>query len=103
MEQAFQKAFSMTFEAMENELLSYHSTEPLSCFSGQFENKVKFDSEMQSPQSLRPKRRPISAIYLLHSNRIEAEDYLKRALELDPNWRWPMPRWVCYVFAKESP
>jgi tetratricopeptide (TPR) repeat protein len=85
MEQAFQKAFSMSFEDMESELLTYIQRNRYPVFSGQFESKVRFDSEMQSAPITEAEAQAYLGDLLLHSNRFEAEDYLKRALELDPN------------------
>lgn len=85
MEQAFQKAFSMSFEDMEGELLSYIQRNRYPVFAGQFESKIQFDSEMQSAPITEAEAQAYLGDLLLHSNRFEAEDYLKKALELDPN------------------
>jgi tetratricopeptide (TPR) repeat protein len=85
MERAFQKAFSMTFEDMEGELLTYIQRERYPVFTGQFETKVVFASEMQSATITEAEALAYLGDLLLHSNRLEAEDYLKKALELDPN------------------
>lgn len=85
MEQAFQKAFSMSFEGMENELRTYIKRNSYPIFSGQFESKVKFDSEMQATPMTEAEAQAYLGDLLLHSNRSEAEGYLKKALELDPN------------------
>jgi tetratricopeptide (TPR) repeat protein len=85
MEQAFQKAFSMSFEDMESELLTYIQRDRYPVFSGQFESKVQFNSEMQSAPITEAEAQAYLGDLLLHSNRFEAEAYLKKALELDPN------------------
>lgn len=85
MEQAFQKAFSMSFEGMENELRTYIQRNSYPILSGQFESKVKFDSEMQATPITEAEAQAYLGDLLLHSRRPEAEGYLRKALELDPN------------------
>ena len=85
MEQAFQKAFSMSFEGMENELRTYIQRNSYPILSGQFESKLKFDSEMQAAPITEAEAQAYLGDLLLHSNRPEGEGYLKKALELDPN------------------
>jgi tetratricopeptide (TPR) repeat protein len=85
MEQAFQQAFSMSFEGMESELQTYIQRNRYQVFSGEFESKVKFDREMKAATITEAEVQAYLGDLLLHSNRFEAEEYLKRALELDPN------------------
>jgi tetratricopeptide (TPR) repeat protein len=70
MEQAFQQAFAMSFESMENELRAYIQRDRYPIISGSFTSKVGYDAATQSA---------------LHSNRAESETYLLRALALDPD------------------
>jgi tetratricopeptide (TPR) repeat protein len=85
MEEAFQKAFSMTFVEMEKELRNYVQRDRYPVTSWQFENKVKFDNEMQAAPITEAEAQAYLGDLLLHSNRPEAEAYLQKALELDPN------------------
>jgi predicted Zn-dependent protease len=85
MEEAFQKSFSMTFAEMEKELRNYIQHDRYPVTSGQFENKVKFDSEMQAAPITEAEAQAYLGDLLLHGNRPEAEAYLQKALELDPN------------------
>jgi tetratricopeptide (TPR) repeat protein len=85
MEEAFKQSFSMTFEEMENELRNYVQRDRYPIYSGQFESKVKFESEMQSAPISEAEAQAYLGDLLLHSNRPEAEAYLKRALELAPD------------------
>jgi len=85
MEEAFQKAFSMTFAEMEKELRNYIQRDRYPITSGQFESKLKYDSEMQAAPITEAEAQAYLGDLLLHSNRPEAEAYLQKALELDPN------------------
>ncbi|HVQ38677.1 MAG TPA: tetratricopeptide repeat protein, partial [Pyrinomonadaceae bacterium] len=84
-EQAFQKAFSMNFEALENELQNYIQRNRYPVISGEFESKIVFDDEMHATPMTEAESQAYLGDLLLHSNRPEAEAYLKKALELDPN------------------
>jgi tetratricopeptide (TPR) repeat protein len=85
MEEAFQKAFSMTFAEMEKELRNYIQRDRYPVTSGQFQSKVEFDREMQAAPLTEAEAQAYLGDLLLHSNRLEAEAYLQKALELDPN------------------
>ena len=85
MEKAFQQAFEMTFEQMEKELREYIRNDRYPIMSGQFEQKIGFDKEMQSAPVTEAEAQAYLGDLLLHSHRPEAEGYLKKALELDPN------------------
>jgi tetratricopeptide (TPR) repeat protein len=84
MEQAFQQAFETTFEKMEKELRDYikHDTYPVT--SGQFTNKLGFDTEMQGAPISEAEAQAYLGDLLLHSHRTDAESYLQKALTLDP-------------------
>jgi tetratricopeptide (TPR) repeat protein len=85
MEEAFQKAFSMTFAEMEKELRNYIQRDRYPVTSGQFQSKVEFDREMQAAPITEAEAQAYLGDLLLHSNRPEAEAYLQKALALDPN------------------
>jgi predicted Zn-dependent protease len=85
MEQAFQKAFAMTFESMEKELRAYVGRDRYPVVSGSFESKVDFDSTMQSAPITEAEAQAYLGDLLLKSNRTDSEAYLQRALALDPN------------------
>lgn len=85
MEKAFQQAFEMTFEQMEKELREYIRNDRYPILSGQFDQKIGFDKEMQSAPITEAEAQAYLGDLLLHSHRAEAEGYLKKALELNPN------------------
>ncbi len=84
MEQAFQQAFAMTFESMEQELHAYIQRDRYPIFSGSFQNKVDYDTSMQSAPISEAEAQAYLGDLLLKSNRVECEAYLQRALALDP-------------------
>lgn len=85
MEKAFQQAFGIAFDQMEKELREYIRNDRYPILSGKFEQKIGFDKEMQSAPISEAEAQAYLGDLLLHSNRPEAEGYLKKALELDPN------------------
>lgn len=85
MEQAFQKAFAMTFESMEKELREYIQRDRYPILSGSFANKIDYDAAMQSAPITEAEAQAYLGDLLLKSNRGEAETYLQRALALDAN------------------
>lgn len=85
MEQAFQKAFSMSIDDMESELLTYIQRSRYFVLSREFEGKVEFDKEMRATPLKEAEAQAYLGDLLLHTNRTEAEDYLQKALELDPD------------------
>lgn len=85
MEQAFQQAFELTFEQMEKELKEYIRNDRYPIMSGKFEQKIGTDTEMQAAPISEAEAQAYLGDLLLHSSRAEAEGYLKKALELDPN------------------
>jgi FimV-like protein len=85
MEKAFQQAFEMSFEQMEKELREYIRNDRYPIMSGHFERKIGTDTEMQAASISEAEAQAYLGDLLLHGNRAEAEGYLKKALELDPN------------------
>ena len=85
MEQAFQQAFEVSFEQMEKELLQYIRNDRYPIMAGKFEQKIGTETEMQASPISEAEAQAYLGDLLLHSQRPEAESYLKKALELDPN------------------
>jgi Tfp pilus assembly protein PilF len=85
MEKAFQQAFGMTFEDMEQELQTYIQRDRYPVFSGSFHDKVNYDNAMQSAPLSEAESQAYLGDLLLKSNRGECELYLQKALALDPN------------------
>ena len=85
MEQAFQQAFSMTFESMEKELCGYIHRDRYPITTESFKDKVGYDKTMQSAKLTEAATQAYLGDLLLHSDRAEAETYLKKALALDPD------------------
>lgn len=85
MEQAFQQAFEMSFEAMEKELRDYIRRDRYPIVSGHFSSKLNFDTEMQSAPITEAEAQAYLGDLLLHSNRADSESYLQKALTLDPD------------------
>lgn len=84
-EDAFQKAFQSTFEQMEKELKEYLKNDRYPVMTGHFEQKLALDKEMQSAPVSEAEAQAYLGDLLLHSRRQEAEGYLQKALELDPD------------------
>ena len=85
MEDAFQQAFSTTFENMEKELRAYIQRDRYPFVSGSFTNKVTYDSAMRSAPITEAEAQAYLGDLLLKSNRAECEIYLQKALALDPD------------------
>ncbi|MGI9068708.1 MAG: tetratricopeptide repeat protein [Pyrinomonadaceae bacterium] len=85
MEKAFQQSFEMSFEQLEKELREYIRNDRYPIMSGHFERKIGTDTEMQAVPISEAEAQAYLGDLLLHSNRADAEGYLKKALELDPN------------------
>ncbi len=85
MEQAFQQAFQTTFETMEKELREYINQRSYSFEVGHFEKKLELDTSMQAAPISEAEAQAYLGDLLLHTNRSESEDYLQRALAIDPN------------------
>lgn len=85
MEQSFQQAFAMTFENMEKELRAYVQRDRYPIITGSFTNKVGYDATMQATPLTEAEAQAYLGDLLLHSQRMDSEAYLQRALALDPN------------------
>ena len=85
MEEAFQQVFSMTFETMEKELKDYIKNDRYPIVEGHFKRKLDSNFEMQVGSITEAQAQAYLGDLLLHSNRADAETYLKKALDLDPD------------------
>ncbi|HLN98485.1 MAG TPA: tetratricopeptide repeat protein [Pyrinomonadaceae bacterium] len=85
MEKAFQQAFAMSFENMEQELRAYIQRDRYPILTGNFTSKVVYDSAMQSGPVTEAESQAYLGDLLLHSNRVDCEPYLQKALALDPD------------------
>ena len=84
MEEAFQKAFQMSFDTMERELRDYIKQSRYNILKGQFEGK--FDEAVITATTLtEAEAQAYLGDLLLHSHRKDAYTYLEKALKLDPN------------------
>lgn len=84
-EQAFQQAFQTDYETIEKELKNYIGHNSYTATYAEFKQKLEFDAEMQSAPMTEAEAQAYLGDLLLHSNRQDAETYLQKALELDPN------------------
>jgi hypothetical protein len=84
LERAFEQAFQTSIDAMERELESYieHYSSPV--ISGRLEIQLGSGTEMQSAPISEAEVQAYLGDLLLHSNRVDAEGYLQKALTLDP-------------------
>jgi tetratricopeptide (TPR) repeat protein len=85
LEDAFQQAFGMPFEAMEKELKSYVKQDKYNELSGHLENKVVLETNIPSAPLTEAEVQAYLGDLMLHSNRKDAYTYLQKALKLDPN------------------
>ncbi|MEP6742214.1 MAG: tetratricopeptide repeat protein [bacterium] len=85
LEQAFQQAFAMTFESMEKELREYIKRDRYPVLTGHFESKLVVETDMQAAPISEAEAQAYLGDLLLHSNRVDSESYLLKALKLDPN------------------
>lgn len=85
MEQAFQQAFGVPFEAMEKELRNYVNGNKYYSITGHFERKLEVDTTTQAIPLTDAEVQAYLGDLLLHSNRKDAYTYLERAVKLDPN------------------
>jgi predicted Zn-dependent protease len=84
MEEAFLKAFQTSLEKMEKELREYVRNDRYAVINADFNQKLEFDSQMQTAVVSEAEAQAYLGDLLLHSNRAESEAYLQRALALDP-------------------
>jgi tetratricopeptide (TPR) repeat protein len=85
MDEAFQQSFQTTFGKMENELRTYIKHDSYPVTAGRFERKVDFDTELVVESISEADTQAYLGDLLLHSNRAESEEYLQKALALEPN------------------
>jgi tetratricopeptide (TPR) repeat protein len=85
MEQAFQKAFQTSFENMEQELRTYIKSDRYPLLTLQLKAKLAVDTELQTVPVTDAEVQAYLGDLLVHSSRTDAEEYLKRALAIDPD------------------
>src|ERR1041385_8764697 len=85
LEQAFQQAFGMPFEAMEKELREYVKKDRYNVIDGHFEHKLELDTDTQAAPLTEAEAQAYLGDLLVHSRRADAYKYLENALKLDPN------------------
>jgi tetratricopeptide (TPR) repeat protein len=84
-DQGFQQAFGMPFEAMEKELRNYVKQDRYNLLNGHFEHKLELDSSAQATPLTEAEAQAYLGDLLLHSYRRDAYTYLEKAVKLDPN------------------
>ncbi len=86
LEQAFQQAFGVPFEVMENDLREYVKKDRYNVLNGRLEKKFELDP---ATTQVKPLTEAEALAYLgdllVHSRREDAKTYLEKALNLDPN------------------
>jgi tetratricopeptide (TPR) repeat protein len=86
LEQAFQEAFGMTFEAMETDLTSYVGGDRYNVSLDRFASKLEFNITTEAKKLSEAEAQAYQGDLLLHSNRRkEAYVYLEQAVKLDPS------------------
>jgi len=85
LDQAFQQAFKMSFDAMEKELRDYIKKDRYNTFYKQFEKKLALDTASGATPLTEAETQAYLGDLLLHSHRKDAYDYLDRAVKLEPN------------------
>src|SRR5882724_48509 len=85
LEQAFQQAFTMSFESMEKELREYIKHDRYPVVNGHFKSKLVVETDMQGAPVTEAEAQAYLGDLLLHSNRADSEGYLQKSLTLDPN------------------
>ena len=84
LEKAVQKAFSTTLENLEGELRGYIQQDRYRLVQNVFASKSKPDLQMSSAPVSEAELQAYLGDLLVHSNRADAEIYLQKALQLDP-------------------
>ncbi|HWQ35707.1 MAG TPA: tetratricopeptide repeat protein [Blastocatellia bacterium] len=82
---AFRQAFQTDEATLEKELREYLSRNSWPVTSFTFDQKLEFDATLQSAPVTEAERQFHLGDLLRHAGRAEAEEYLQRALQLDPN------------------
>lgn len=85
LEDAFQQAFEMSFEAMEKELQNYVRQDRYNELTGHFDRKLELDTNTKATPLTEAEAQAYLGDLLLHSHRKDAYTYLEKALKLDPN------------------
>ncbi len=85
LEQAFTQSFNTTFDVMEKELRDYIRQDRYRVMHGHFERKLETDTALQTRLLNPAEVQAYLGDLLLHTNRAEAESYLTKAVELDPD------------------
>lgn len=84
-EGAFKQAFQTDFRTLENELKQYISRDSYQTRVKTFDQKLKFDTEMQSAPLTEAQAQFYLGDLLLHASEFDrAEKYLQQAIKLDP-------------------
>ncbi|HSK65090.1 MAG TPA: tetratricopeptide repeat protein [Pyrinomonadaceae bacterium] len=84
-DQAFQQAFGMPFEAMEKDLRNYVKQDRYNLVQGHFDKKLELDTNAEVTPLTEAESQAYLGDLLLHSHRKDAYKYLEKALKLDPN------------------
>jgi Tfp pilus assembly protein PilF len=85
LEPAFQQAFGMPFEVMEKDLRNYVKQDLYNELTGHFQQKLELDTSAEATPLSEAEAQAYLGDLLLHSNRIDSQTYLEKALKLDPN------------------
>lgn len=83
--ECFQKAFQTDYATLEKELRDYISRDSYPVTSYTFDQKLRFDATLSSAPVTEAEWQYHLGDLLRHSGRAECEQYLERALQLDPN------------------
>lgn len=84
-DESFRQAFQTDYATMEKDLNDYISRHsyPVQTFS--FEQKLEFDSSLQSAQISEAEWNYYLGDLVLHLNRTDCEEYLQKAIKMDPH------------------
>jgi tetratricopeptide (TPR) repeat protein len=84
-EESFQQAFQTDPATMEKELRDYINRYTYTVTQFTFSERLEFNPQIQSAPVSEAETQYYLGDLLLHLNRVDAEEYLQRALRLDPN------------------
>ncbi|HKX27138.1 MAG TPA: tetratricopeptide repeat protein [Blastocatellia bacterium] len=84
-DESFKEAFQTDYATMERELKNYigRNTYPVQIFS--YEQKLAYDDSMQNAPISEAQWNYYLGDLVLHLNRADSEEYLQKAVQLDPN------------------
>jgi len=84
-DESFKQAFQTDYATMEKELKNYigRNSYPVQTFT--FDQKLQFDAEMESASITEAEWNYNLGDLALHLNRMDCEQYLKKAIQLDPD------------------